>query len=89
MAVIHTESAPWKLDGSQKDKAEMSLINDYTHQLLTDQRQRDFARVAETDRQVRLALSGRVSWWRRLFVGIKQRIMPMIMSIGGSLPDNR
>jgi hypothetical protein len=37
----------------KKDKgAEMSLINDYTHQLLTDQRER--ARLAETNRQVRL-----------------------------------
>jgi hypothetical protein len=34
--------------------AEMSLINDYTHQLLTDQRERDLARLAETNRQVRL-----------------------------------
>ena len=44
----------------------MSLINDYTHQTLTDVRKRDFARLAEHDRLVRLALNGRVSWWRRL-----------------------
>jgi hypothetical protein len=52
----------------------MSLINDYTHQLLADQRERDFARLAEHNRQVRLALSGRVSWWRRLLARRKQRI---------------
>ena len=45
----------------------MSLINDYTYQALTDARERDFARLAEHNRQVRLALSGRESWWRRWF----------------------
>jgi alpha-beta hydrolase superfamily lysophospholipase len=44
----------------------MSLINDYTYRVLTDQNERDIARLAEHNRQVRLALSGRVSWWRRL-----------------------
>ena len=44
----------------------MSLINDYTYQALTDQRERDLARLAENNRRVRLALSGRVSWWRRV-----------------------
>jgi hypothetical protein len=43
----------------------MSLINDYTYQALTDARERDLARLAEHDRLVRLALSGRESWWRR------------------------
>jgi hypothetical protein len=66
----------------------MSLINDYTHQLLTDQRERDLARLAETNRQVRLALSGRVSWWRRLWARVKQHIAPMIMSILRSVPDS-
>ena len=42
----------------------MSLINDYTYQVMTDQRERDLARLAENNRRVRLALSGRVSWWR-------------------------
>ena len=44
----------------------MSLINDYTYQAMTDARERDLARLVEHDRLVRLALSGRVSWWRRL-----------------------
>jgi hypothetical protein len=65
----------------------MSLINDYTHQLLTDQRERDLARLAERNRQVRLALGGRVSWWRRPLARLKQRIVPMIMSIARSVPD--
>jgi hypothetical protein len=52
----------------------MSLINDYTYQVMTDQRERDLARLAEHDRQVRLALSGRVSWWRRLQARRGQRI---------------
>jgi hypothetical protein len=65
----------------------MSLINDYTHQLLTDQRERELARLAERNRHVRLALSGRVSWWRRSLVRLKQRIVPMIMSVVRSVPD--
>jgi hypothetical protein len=44
----------------------MSLINDYTHLVLIDQRERELAHLAEHNRQVRLAMSGRVSWWRRL-----------------------
>ena len=52
----------------------MSLINDYTHLTLTDQRERDFARLAEHNRQVRLAMSDRVSWWRRLQARRQERI---------------
>ena len=55
-------------------EAEMSLINDYTHLTLTDQRERDMAHLAEHNRQVRLAMSGRVSWWRRLATRRGQRI---------------
>jgi hypothetical protein len=44
----------------------MTLMNDYTYQVLTDDRERELAHLAEQNRQVRLALSGRVSWWRRL-----------------------
>ena len=51
----------------------MTLINDYTHQVLTDQQERDLARQAEHSRQVRLALSGRVSWWRRLLARRNER----------------
>jgi hypothetical protein len=52
----------------------MSLINDYTHLTLTDQRERDMAQLAEHNRQVRLAMSGRVSWWRRLQARRQERI---------------
>ena len=56
------------------EEAEMSLINDYTHLALTDQREREFAQLAEHNRQVRLAMSGRVSWWRRLQARRQERI---------------
>jgi hypothetical protein len=52
----------------------MSLINDYTYQTMTDQQARDLARLAERNRRVRLALSGRVSWWRRVMARRQQRI---------------
>jgi hypothetical protein len=65
----------------------MSLINDYTHLILTDQRERELARLAEHNRQVRLAPSGRVSWWRRRLTRLKQRVMPMIMSMVRPVPD--
>jgi hypothetical protein len=44
----------------------MSLMNDYSFQVLNDQNERDLARLAERNRQVRLAMNGHVSWWRRL-----------------------
>jgi hypothetical protein len=56
------------------EEAEMSLINDYTYQAMTDQRERELAHLAEQNRQVRLALSGRVSWWRRVMARRRQRI---------------
>jgi hypothetical protein len=65
----------------------MSLISDYTHQLLTDQRERDPARFAKHNRDIRRALSGRVRWWRRLLARLKQRIVPMIMLIVRPVPD--
>jgi hypothetical protein len=43
----------------------MSLINDYTYQAMTDQRERDLARLAEQNRHIREALNGRQSWLRR------------------------
>ena len=52
----------------------MSLINDYSYQVMTDQRERDLARLAERNRRVRLALSGRVSFWQRLRARREQRI---------------
>ena len=52
----------------------MSLINNYSYQAMSDQRERDLAHLAEHNRQVRLALSGRVSWWRRVLARREQRI---------------
>ena len=52
----------------------MHLINDYSQQVLTDQRGPDLARLAEHNRPVWLALRNRVSWWRRLLARPKQRI---------------
>ena len=57
-----------------KQEAEMSIINDYTYQAMADQRERDLARLAEQNWQVRQALSGRVSWWRRALARRDQRI---------------
>jgi hypothetical protein len=51
----------------------MSLINDYTYQTLNDQRERELAELAASNRRVRLALSGRVSWWRRVLSRRGQR----------------
>jgi hypothetical protein len=52
----------------------MTLMNDYTYQVLTDERERDLARLAEQHHHVRLALSGRVGWWRRLMARRNRRI---------------
>jgi hypothetical protein len=62
------------MDIKSKQEAEMSMINDYSYQVMTDQRERDLARLAEHNRQVRLALSGRVSWWRKMLARREQRI---------------
>jgi hypothetical protein len=51
----------------------MSLINDYTYQTMNDQRERELAQLAESNWQVREALNGRVSWWRRLLARREQR----------------
>jgi hypothetical protein len=40
-------------------KLKMSLFNDHYFQVLTDQRERELARLAERNWHVRLALSGR------------------------------
>ena len=56
------------------EEAEMSLINNYSYQAMSDQRERDLAHLAEHNRQVRLAISGRVSWWRRMMARRQQRI---------------
>jgi hypothetical protein len=57
-----------------KQEAEMSLINDYTYQAMTDQRQRDLSRLAEQNWQIRQALNGRVSWWRSVLARRERRI---------------
>ena len=51
----------------------MSLINDYTGQIMMDQRERELARLAEQNWQTRHALNGRVSWWRSLLARREQR----------------
>jgi hypothetical protein len=56
------------------EEDEMTLINDYTYQAMTDQRERELAQLAESNWQIRQALNGRVSWWRRLQTRRKQRI---------------
>jgi hypothetical protein len=52
----------------------MTLINDYTYQAMTDQRERELAALAEQNWQIRQALNGRVSWWRKLVTRREQRI---------------
>jgi hypothetical protein len=52
----------------------MSLMNDYTYQALTDDREREMARLAEHHQHVRAALNGRVSWWRKIATRRGQRI---------------
>jgi hypothetical protein len=52
----------------------MTLINDYTYLAMTDQRENDLARLAEQNWHIRQALSGRVSWWRKLLANRERRI---------------
>jgi hypothetical protein len=52
----------------------MTLINDYTYQAMTDQRENDLARLAEQNWHIRQALSGRASWWRTLLANRQRRI---------------
>jgi hypothetical protein len=52
----------------------MSLINDYTYQAMTDQRERELAQLAESNWQIQEALNGRPSWWRRVLARRQQRI---------------
>jgi hypothetical protein len=63
----------------------MSLINDYTYQVMTDQRERDLARLAEQNWQIRQALNGRESWWRRMLSRRGQRRI----AIAAPGPENR
>jgi len=51
----------------------VSIMNDYTYQVLNDQRERELAELAASNRQVRLAMSGRTSWWRRVLSRRGQR----------------
>jgi hypothetical protein len=59
----------------------MSWINHYTYQAMTDQQERDIARLAEGNWQVRRALSGRVTWWRRLLARREQRISTATLNL--------
>ena len=52
----------------------MTLINDYTYLAMTDQRENDLARLAEQNWHIRQALSGRVSWWRKLLANLERSI---------------
>ena len=42
------------------------MINDYSAQILFEQRRQDFAAEAANDRLARLATADRTSWWHRL-----------------------
>jgi len=55
-------------------RSEMSLINDYTYQAMTDEREREIARQAEQNWHIRAALSGRQSWWSRLQARRERRV---------------
>ena len=44
----------------------MSLIHDYSVQILTDQRERELTELAYNDQQARRALNRKIQW-RRLF----------------------
>ena len=44
----------------------MSLINDYTVQILTDQRERELTELAFRDPHARRALNRQGTWWNRL-----------------------
>jgi hypothetical protein len=72
------------MDTKNNEEAEMSLINDYTYQAMTDQRERDLARLVERNWNVRAALSGRESWWHRVMARRERRI-----SIAAERPAER
>jgi hypothetical protein len=44
----------------------MSLINDYTAQILSDQQERDLAELAFRDPHARRALNRQGTWWNRV-----------------------
>jgi hypothetical protein len=44
----------------------MSLINDYTAQVLTDQQERELVELASRDPHVRRALNRQGTWWNKL-----------------------
>ena len=72
MLRLQALETPWLLSGKQE--AEMTLINDYTYLAMTDQRENDLARLAEQNWHIRQALSGRVSWWRKLLANRERSI---------------
>jgi hypothetical protein len=50
----------------EPEEDEMSLINDYSMQILTDQRERDLAELAFRDPHARRALNREGTWWHRV-----------------------
>lgn len=49
----------------------MSLNSDFAMQIIADQKVRDYHHEAAQDHLVRLALSGRKPWWRRLMLRVE------------------
>jgi hypothetical protein len=47
----------------------MSTMHDYTFQILAHQRHDEFVAQATNDRLVRIATSGRPTWWQRIIGG--------------------
>jgi hypothetical protein len=50
----------------EPEEDEMSLINDYTAEILTDQRERELTELAFRDPHARRALNRQGTWWNRL-----------------------
>ena len=50
------------------------MINDYSVQILAEQRRQDFAAEAANDRLARLATADRTSWWHRLGAALPKPI---------------
>jgi hypothetical protein len=50
----------------EPEEDDMSLINDYTAQILTDQQERELANLAFRDPHARRAMNRQGTWWNRL-----------------------
>jgi hypothetical protein len=60
----------------------MTIINDYVYQRGADQRQHDLAAEGDNRRLVRIARSGRPSWWQRLLGLVDDRTQPEYAGTG-------